>query len=170
MPSNFAFIDGQNLHLGFKERLGWLLDYQRFRVYLEETYGVTRAYYFIGLVPENQALYTFLQNAGYTLVFKQVQLRGEKLKGNVDAELVLQAMIDYADYERAVIVTSDGDFACLVRHLYAKGKLERVLSPTMKTCSVLLRQAARTRIDFLEGARRKLEFKKSEGAPRQDRP
>ena len=97
-------------------------------------------------------------------------MRREKLKGNVDAELVLQAMIDYANYERAVIVTSDGDFACLVRHLYEKGKLERVLSPTVNTCSVLLRQAARARIDFLEGARSKLEFKRSEGAPRQDQP
>ena len=44
--------------------------------------------------------------------------REGKPKGNVDAELVLQAMIDYQDYERAVIVTSDGDFACLVRYLY----------------------------------------------------
>lgn len=51
--------------------------------------------------------------------------RGGKPKGNVDAELVLQAMIDYRDYERAVIVTSDGDFACLVRYLYEEGKLER---------------------------------------------
>lgn len=54
--------------------------------------------------------------------------RGGKPKGNVDAELVLQAMIDYRDYERAVIVTSDGDFACLVRYLYEEGKLERVLT------------------------------------------
>lgn len=93
--------------------------------------------------------------------------RGGKPKGNVDAELVLQAMIDYRDYERAVIVTSDGDFACLVRYLYEEGKLERVLSPNRKGCSVLLKRAARERVDFLEDARRKLEYK-SEGAPPQD--
>ena len=92
---------------------------------------------------------------------------GGKPKGNVDAELVLQAMIDYRDYERAVIVTSDGDFACLVRYLYGEGKLERVLSPNRKGCSVLLKRAARERVDFLEDARRKLEYK-SEGAPPQD--
>ena len=68
--------------------------------------------------PGNQALYTRLQNAGYTLVFKTVTYRGEgKPKGNVDAELVLQAMIEYPHYERAVIVTGDGDFSCLVRYL-----------------------------------------------------
>lgn len=69
---------------------------------------------------------------GYTLVVKPVMYRGGKPKGNVDAELVLQAMIDYRDYECAVIVTSDGDFACLVRYLYEEGKLERVLSPNRK--------------------------------------
>lgn len=40
-----------------------------------------------------------------------------KRKGNVDAELVLQAMIEYPNYERAIIVTGDGDFGCLVRYL-----------------------------------------------------
>ena len=168
MPNNFAFIDGQNLHLGFKERLGWSLDFGAFRVYLKYRYGVARAYYFIGYVPGNQALYTSLQNAGYTLVFKTVMPGGGKPKGNVDAELVLQAMIEYPNYDRAVIVTSDGDFACLVRYLDEKEKLERVLSPTREKCSTLLRQAARARIDFLDGARSKLEYKRSEGAPRQD--
>ncbi len=93
---------------------------------------------------------------------------GGKPKGNVDADLVLQAMIDYRDYERAVIVTSDGDFACLVRYLYEQGKLERALSPNRKGCSALLKRAARQKIDFLEDARRKLEYK-AEGAPPQDR-
>jgi uncharacterized LabA/DUF88 family protein len=169
MPNNFAFIDGQNLHLGITE-LGWKLGLRRFRIYLKDHYSVSRAYYFVGYVPENQGLYTGLQNAGYVLVFKQVTYRIDgKPKGNVDAELVLQAMIEYPNYDRAVIVTSDGDFACLVRHLYDHQKLERVLSPDVQHCSALLKQAARDRIDFLTGARKKIEYR-SEGAPRQDQP
>lgn len=156
--SNCAFIDGQNVHLGFRE-LGWKLDEHRFRVYLAEHYNVERAYYFIGFVPENQGLYSALQQRGYTLVFKPVTYRSGKPKGNVDAELVLQAMIDYTNYERAVIVTSDGDFACLVTYLHEQGKLERVLCPNRRGCSVLLKRAAREKIDFLEEARKKLEYK-----------
>ena len=53
----------------------------------------------------------------------------------MDAELVLQAMIEYPHYERAVIVTGDGDFGCLVRYLYERQKLERVLSPNRRQCS-----------------------------------
>ena len=67
-------------------------------------------------------------------------------------------MIDYPRYERAVIVTSDGDFACLVRYLYDQGKLERVLSPNRKGCSVLLKKAAREKIGFLDEARGRLEY------------
>lgn len=157
MPNNFAFIDGQNVNLGVRE-LGWKLDWKRFRVYLREHYGVTRAYSFLGYIAENEWLYDSLRRSGYELVFKQVSyVAAGRPKGNVDAELVLQAMIDYSAYERAVIVTNDGDFACLVRYLYEQGKLERVLSPGRGKCSALLKQAARERIDFLEEARRKIE-------------
>jgi uncharacterized LabA/DUF88 family protein len=157
--NNFAFIDSQNINLGVNS-LGWKLDWKRFRTHLKESYGVTTAYVFIGFLPENQGLYQSLQRFGYVLIFKPVTYRGDgKAKGNVDAELVLQAMIDFDNYERAVIVTSDGDFACLVRYLYEKGKLERVLSPSRKNCSVLLKRAAREKIDFLEDARKKIEYK-----------
>jgi uncharacterized LabA/DUF88 family protein len=69
-------------------------------------------------------------------------------------------MIEYPNHDRAVIVTSDGDFACLVRYLYDQHKLERVLSPDAQHCSALLKQAARERIDFLAGARAKTEYKR----------
>ena len=108
-----------------------------------------------------------LQKDGFELVFKEIVERADsKPKGNVDAELVLQAMIDFNQYEKAVIVTSDGDFACLVKHLDEKQKLERVLSPDREGCSALLKKAARGRIRFLEDERGKIEYlKKTEGAP-----
>jgi uncharacterized LabA/DUF88 family protein len=68
-------------------------------------------------------------------------------------------MIDFPDYEKAVIVTSDGDFACLVRYLLDKNKLERVIAPSPAKCSALLKRAVRSKIDFLEDARNKLEYK-----------
>ena len=111
--NNYAFIDAQNLNLGV-QRLGWKLDFRRFRVYLKEKYLVTKAYLFIGYLAQNTNLYRALQEYGYILIFKAVlQKKDGTVKGNVDAELVLHAMIQYGNYDRAVIVTSDGDFACL---------------------------------------------------------
>ena len=159
-PRNYAFIDGQNLNLGV-QALGWQLDWGRFRVYLRDKYGVARAYYFIGYIPGNESLYRRLQTAGYTLEFKPVLIpQSGEPKGNIDADLVLRAMIDYDAYEKAVIVSSDGDFYSLVKHLYGQGKLETVLSPYRQHCSALLKREAKERIEFLNSLRRKLEYRK----------
>jgi uncharacterized LabA/DUF88 family protein len=37
-----------------------------------------------------------------------------RVKGNVDAELVLHTMIEYDNYSKAIIISGDGDFFCLV--------------------------------------------------------
>ena len=93
----------------------------------------------------------------------------EDLKGNCDAELVLQAMADKANDHGAVIVTSDGDFACLVTHLLSCGKLFRVIAPCFAGCSHLLKQASGTKIDFLDNAKAKIEYTpKNEKEPRKD--
>ncbi|ODS34773.1 MAG: hypothetical protein SCARUB_00033 [Candidatus Scalindua rubra] len=45
---------------------------------------------------------------GFILVFKPIhELKGGKVKGNCDAELVLQAMADYENYHQAIIVTRE---------------------------------------------------------------
>ena len=66
---NYAFIDGNNLHLGAKDS-GWKVDYKRFRVFLKDKYRVAKAYYFIGYMQEHEGLYEYLSNAGYDLIFK----------------------------------------------------------------------------------------------------
>ena len=135
--NNFAFIDGQNLNLGIQS-LNWKLDFTRFRKYLAEKYSVNTAYYFIGFMPGNQQLYSKLQKAGYVLIFKPTIPDSEgNIKGNIDADLVLQAMIDFLNYDNAIIVSSDGDFYSLVKHLYQNNKLRFVMSPYVKTCSTL---------------------------------
>lgn len=158
--TNYAFIDGQNLNLGIQS-LGWKIDYRKFRAYLMEKYRVKIAYLFIGYVQNNQDLYASLQASGYVLVFKPTIPDGNgEIKGNVDADLVLQAMLDYDKYDKAVIVTSDGDFYSLVKYLYKQEKLKFVMSPYIKTCSVLLEKNAREKIIFMNNLRHKLEYKK----------
>jgi len=157
---NYAFIDGQNLYLAIRD-LGWKLDYRRFRVYLKEKYGVQKAYMFTGFLPENQELYNSLQSVGYVLIFKPIlKTKEEKVKGNCDAELVLQTMADYDEYEKAVIVSGDGDFYCLVKYLLTRDKLSKVLAPSQKNCSILLKRAAQDKISFVSDLRIKVEYKK----------
>jgi len=156
--TNYAFIDGQNLNLSVRG-MGWSLDFKKFRVYLSEQYGVGKAYYFIGYVHGNNDLYVSLQSYGYVLVLKPtLRIKDGTVKGNCDAELVLQAMIDLNEYQKAVIVTSDGDFACLVNYLRKRNKLQCVLAPSWGGCSHLLKKAAQKQIAFMDNLRRKLEY------------
>lgn len=162
--NNYAFIDSQNLNLGI-QKLGWKLDYKRFRIYLAEKYGVKKAYIFIGFVALNQSLYDRLQEAGFILKFKPTIPDADgKIKGNVDADLVLRAALELNDYDKAVIVSSDGDFYSLVQHLYEKKKLRAVLSPDIEHCSTLLKHTAKEKIWFMNELRNKLEYKKKSTA------
>ena len=116
----------------------------RFRVWLSEKYGVTRAYLFIGLIPKYKELYAYLQEAGFILIFKETVYDAEgKVKGNCDADLVLHVVKDVfeSDSEQAVIVSGDGDYASTVKFLHERKKLRIVLSPHKKDrCSILLKR------------------------------
>lgn len=159
--NNYAFIDSQNLNLSIKEQ-GWSLDFVKFRRYLKEKYGISKAFLFIGFVEGNNNLYVHLQQAGFICVFKPtLKYRDGTTKGNCDAELVLHAMIEYSQYDRAIIVTGDGDFFCLVQYLFEKEKLKAVLVPNQYKYSALLKiRIFQPFLRFMNDLQVKLEFKK----------
>ncbi|MFA5792483.1 MAG: NYN domain-containing protein [Candidatus Gracilibacteria bacterium] len=138
-----AYIDGANLHNAIKQ-LAWDFDYARFRVWLKDKYKVSRAYMFLGLIPEYTALYTKLQEQGYTLVLKPVTYdKDGKPKGNCDADLVVKVMRDAYENncDKIVLVSSDGDYASLVDFLLEKNKMRILLSPSApQKCSLLLKR------------------------------
>jgi len=155
--NNYAFIDSQNINLSIRKQ-GWVLDFRKFRTYLKDKYKVTEAFLFIGYVYENQDLYTNLQKDGYILIFKPtLRLPSGKVKGNVDAELVLHAMIEYEHYDKALIVTGDGDFYCLLDYLFKNDKLLKLMIPNKDKYSSLFRKMMR-RIVFMNNLRGKLEY------------
>jgi len=154
--NNYAFIDSQNLNLSIREQ-GWILDFRKFRIYLKDKYGIAKAFIFIGYVPQNQDLYTNLQKDGYILIFKPaLSLPSGGVKGNVDAELVLHAMIECQNYDKALIVTGDGDFYCLVDYLGKNDKLLKLLVPNMNKFSSLYRKMM-PYVVFMNNLRDKLE-------------
>ena len=64
-----------------------------------------------------------------------LSIRREKkltYKGNVDAELVLHTMIQKENFEKAIIVSGDGDFYCLIEYLSNKDLLDKVMTPNSR--------------------------------------
>ncbi|MBI2601085.1 NYN domain-containing protein [Candidatus Daviesbacteria bacterium] len=147
----YAFIDSQNLNLGTSKDIfhgrkliykGWKLDFKKFRKYLSDKFRVDKAFLCIGYIKQNEKLYKHLKSFGYELVFKPtVKDNQGKSKGNVDAELVLHAAaIQFSEYDRAVIVSGDGDFYCLYEFLEKNKKLFKIIIPNRKSESSLLKQ------------------------------
>jgi len=149
-PIIYAFIDSQNLNLGTSKNVyknkklayeGWKLDYRKFRTYLKDKFRVSKAFLFIGYIPEQKKLYEALKSYGYSLIFKPTVKDGQgKSKGNIDAELVLHsAAIEFDKYDKAVVVSGDGDFRCLYEYLIKNRKLSKILIPNRYSESSLLK-------------------------------
>lgn len=137
----YAFIDSQNLNLGVLKQ-GGKLDFRKFRQYLKLKHNVSKAFLFIGYVEENKVLYNYLKRSGYICVFKKIIEYKDKdivVKGNIDADLVLHAMIEFPHYDKAIIVSGDGDFYPLVDYLKKKNKLLKIITPNKKYSSLLLK-------------------------------
>lgn len=153
--ANYAFIDAQNLYLGVQADQ-WKIDYSKFRNYLKDKFHISHAYLFIGYLPQNADIYRDLQSDGYILIFKEtLKIKNRLVKGNVDAELVLEAMIQYSNYKQAVIISGDGDFACLIKYLYKQDKLLQVIVPN-KNYSSLIKKTAKGKILVISDLKEKI--------------
>lgn len=134
--------------------MGWKMDWKKFREWLRTEYNVDKAFMFIGYMPDYEKLYDQLHSQGYLVVLKPTlemfsdpsaeedkkPENGEEkkaVKGNIDADLVLHVMKEFRNYDKAVIVSGDGDFYTMLEHLDQKGKLLKLLTPNWQYSSLL---------------------------------
>jgi uncharacterized LabA/DUF88 family protein len=173
--NNFAFIDGVNLHLTYEsEELDWKLDYAKLRNYLGKKLNVTIAHYFLGKTKDNSELYEKLDSYGYNLKYKTPSQHTTEEqdcpychkviapeltinKSDCDSFMTLEVISNLSIYDKAVIITSDGDFDELVKELVLKDKLKLVFAPCREGCSKLLKNAAGDKIAFIDDFRHILE-------------
>lgn len=154
--NNIAFIDGQNLYLGTtKSEKSWVIDLNKFRIYLNKKYKVEKAYYFLGCVNEEfQDLYDEIQEAGFILKFREhnTVMLGKK-KGNVDSDIIFNVMKKIylkEDFDKIILVSGDGDYKMLVDFLIGENKFKKILFPNKKFASSLYKQLGSEFFDWLE--------------------
>lgn len=152
-----AFIDAQNLYQA-RKNIGWDIDWIRFRRYLKEHHGVENAYMFLGYLTDQQSLYNKLQLAGFVIIFKPVIVdRLGRIKANIDVDLTVYAMKLMSEYDEAILVTNDGDFTVLARHLEESAKLGYILAPSKENCSKLLSKEFAGKIGYIDDLKKKIE-------------
>lgn len=165
---NYAFIDSQNLNLG-TQRMGWKMDWRKFRQWLKDEHNVTQAYMFIGYMADNEALYEYMHELGFLVVLKPTldvtaspddDKKDDKdkvpVKGNTDADMVLYAMKELPNYDKAIIVSGDGDFFSLAEYLDTHNKLACILTPNWQYSSLL--KPFEAKIIRLDQERKKLAY------------
>lgn len=174
----YAFIDSQNLNVSV-QKFGWKIDWKKFRAHLADKYGVTKAFMFIGYVPEFEDMYKQLHDSGYLIVLKptfdMTKPKAEErtpiaeedkkpVKGNIDADLVLWAMKELPNYSKAIIVSGDGDFYSLVEYLEGQGKLLKLLTPSGYYSNLFNRYE--NYIERLDQSRKELSYKTFKKRPK----
>ena len=61
--------------------------------------------------------------------FSNDQTVSSDIKGNVDVDLTLGVWREYKNYDKAIIISGDGDFSSLIHYLLENNKLKKVIVP-----------------------------------------
>ncbi len=160
--NNLAFIDGQNLYMGTRsETPAWEVDLVEFRKYLNKKYHISKAYYFLGyLKEENREIYEEIQSSGFIVIFKQHNpaMLGKK-KGNVDSDIIFNIMkkvYKKNKFDKIVLVSGDGDYKALVDFLIEEEKFKKILFPNKEFASSLYKKITGKYFDYLINIKHKI--------------
>ncbi len=150
------FIDGANLYATAKA-LGFDIDYKRLLKEFQSKGYLLRACYYTAMVEDQEyssirPLIDWLAYNGYRVRTKPVKefvdhSGRRKIKGNMDIELVVEAM-ELADLvDHIVLFSGDGDFRPLVEAVQRKGKKVSVVS-TLATQPPMISDDLRRQADY----------------------
>ena len=169
--NNYAFIDGQNLHMGTSKKLidPWSIDLAKLRIYLKDKYKIKIAYYYLGHKQENsKTLYGNIEQAGFILVFKKhnESMLSSK-KGNVDSDIIFSIMKKIYKKEienKIVLVSGDGDYKDVVDFLIEEKVFLKLLMPDIKRGSSLYKKLGGQYYAGLDTFKSILEYKNKKGS------
>lgn len=153
------FIDGANLYSAARS-LGFDIDYKRLLSEFGKKGYLLRAYYYTALAEDQEfstlrPLIDWLDYNGYSVVTNPLkefydQSGRRKVKGNMDIELVIDAMELADQVDHVVLFSGDGDFRRLAEAVQRKGKKFSVVS-TLQTQPPMIADDLRRQADnFIE--------------------
>ena len=152
-----VFIDASNLWDVQKTR-GKMLDFEKLIDYLKDRYKTSsmQVYYYTAFPADGTRSYdtsrkhkffTYLEK-GLGIIINKKELKrissttsrfedGFVEKGNMDVELVIDAVHFVKDYDSAILFTGDSDFLGLVKYIRSRGKKVYIYSSKNSVSSEL---------------------------------
>lgn len=125
------FIDGANMFYA-QRKMGWHIDYRKVYEFYASQAQVYNAFYYTSVTnPPDPGMEGFLRaltGMGYTVrrkVVKEIldQETGQTIrKANLDIEIVIDMLTTAQLFDRAVLISGDGDFERAVEYLRGRGK------------------------------------------------
>lgn len=153
------FIDGANLYATSKS-LGFDIDYRKMLSYFQKKGYLLRAYYYTALIEDQEyssirPLIDWLDYNGFKVVTKPAReftdsMGRRKIKGNMDIELVIDALQLTDVVDHYVLFSGDGDFKSLVEALQRKGRKVSVISTVSSTPPMISDELRRTADHFVD--------------------
>ena len=131
----YVFIDAANI-LYSQQTLRWRVDYKTLKDYFEKECELRAIYFYTGRVGENNKQSSFLKklkSLGYQVRAKEVKrIRISRnvyeWKGNLDAELIIDALKNADNFDTCILMSGDSDFAPLIDELKSRKKRIIVMS------------------------------------------
>jgi uncharacterized LabA/DUF88 family protein len=146
----YAFIDASNIIYGARSE-GWFIDQKKLFIYLKNKFKISKAFFYYGKDsrdPKKIAFLNKLEKFGYFLRVKEIKRFGKRMKANCDVDLTMDMLIKIKEYDRAVVLTGDGDFAPLFIYLIKKKKQIVIISSPSRTAKEIRVIAGENHIDF----------------------
>ncbi len=160
------FVDGANMFYTQKKGLGWFFDPGKLLKTLKAEDELADAFWYMGVKPSPESrdenFLRYLAYAGYTVRTKQLKTifdpeSGETIqKANLDIEIVMDMFNTVDNYQKAILLSGDGDFERALESLRSRGKRICVVS-TQNWIASELRMAVGSHYIDLQDIRSQIE-------------
>ncbi len=146
----FAFIDASNIIYGARAE-GWFIDQKKLIMYLKNKFQVKKAFFYYGKDskdPKKEAFLSKLRQFGFILRIKEIKRFGKKTKANCDVDLTMDMLLKINEYNRAIVLSGDGDFFPLLQYLKNQKKQLVVIASPKRTAREIKKFIGQRFINF----------------------
>ena len=150
MSRTLVYIDAANIIFSARN-LNFDLAMLRLIRHLEDSLRSERIVYFTGNFKSMREEFERIASAGCELVYKEIYNEENKAKANCDVEIAHRITSDVllGVVDGIVLLSGDGDFACLCDFAQSKNIPIRIMAFDPKSCSRVIKQRQFTRVSYL---------------------